>query len=507
MAAKRSHQTKYNETFFRGMGGPGPIPVGLFVVLLLVVGLYLAFAKSLPFTDPGYELKATFANAVRISDKAPVRIAGVNVGEVTGLERKGNASEVTFTVRDEGRPIHEDASVRIRPRIFLEGNFFLDVDPGSPSAPELPEAGEIPLSRTSTAVQLDEVLTALQAPQRENLQLLLEGLGTSFTYQPAPADDADQDPDVKGESAATALNQSFDTGGEAGRTTAIVNEALLGSQPDKDLQRLLISGSRASAALVSREAQLKDLVTNFNTTVGALADESENLSETIRLLSPTLGTTRRSLVSLNTALPPLRALSIATQPGIAELPETITAGLPWIEQVRPLLGDDELGGIAALLERGTPASAAAMAETVAGLPELTDFNRCVDENLIPAGNVKLEDRFGAFDFSSGQPNYREFFYSASGVAAESANFDGNGAYVRFQPGGGPLLVKSDNPGGSFGGEALFGNTIVPPLGTRPRLTGRPPFRPNFDCHRNPIPNLNGPAADAGPPSPRVVASP
>ena len=89
--------TKYNETFFRGMGGPGPLAVGLFVVLLIVVGIYLAFAKTLPFTGPGYELKATFANAVRVSDKAPVRIAGVNVGEVTGLERKGNASVVTFT--------------------------------------------------------------------------------------------------------------------------------------------------------------------------------------------------------------------------------------------------------------------------------------------------------------------------------------------------------------------------------------------------------------------------
>jgi phospholipid/cholesterol/gamma-HCH transport system substrate-binding protein len=505
MARKRSHETKYNEAFFRGLGGPGPTAVGLFVILLIVVGLYLAFTKQLPFTGPDYEVKATFANAVRISDKAPVRIAGVNVGQVTGVERQGNASVVSFTVEEEGRPIHEDAIIRIRPRIFLEGNFFLDVDPGSPSAPELPDGGAIPISRTSTAVQLDEVLTALQQPQREGLQLLLEGLGTAFTYRPTPAEDRDQDPDVHGESAATALNQSFDTGGEAGRGTAIVNEAFLGTEPDRDIERLLVSGSLVSEALVSREAQLKDLVTNFNTTVGALADESANLSETIRLLSPTLQTTRRSLVSLNSALPPLRALSIATRPGIAELPETIAAGLPWIAQARELFGADELGGIADLLERGTPDSAAAMAETVAGLPELTDFNRCVDENLIPTGNVKLQDSFGSLDFSTGQPNYREFFYSASGLAAESANFDGNGDYVRFQPGGGPFLVKSDNPNGSFGGEALFGNTIAPPLGTRPRLTGLPPFRPNVDCHSNPIPNLNGPAADAGPPSPRVVS--
>ncbi len=137
------------------------------------------------------------------------------------------------------------------------------------------------------------------------------------------------------------------------------------------------------------------------------------------------------------------------------------------------------------------------------MPELTAFNRCVDENLIPTGNIELADSFAGNDFSSGQPNYREFFYAASGVAAESANFDGNGIYVRFQPGGGPVKVKSANPGGGFDAGEMFGNTIAPPLGTRPRLTGLPPLRSDVPCFANPIPDLNGPAAAAGPPSPRA----
>jgi phospholipid/cholesterol/gamma-HCH transport system substrate-binding protein len=269
----------------------------------------------------------------------------------------------------------------------------------------------------------------------------------------------------------------------------------------------LAGGNRVAKALVSREGQLQDLITNFNTTTAALAAESDNLSETIRLLAPTLEDAQSSLVSLNAALPPTRALAIATRPGIAELPATIAAGLPWLNQARPLLSEGELGGIARFLERGTPASAEGIAETVAGLPELTDFNRCIDENLIPTGNIELEDSFGSSDFSTGQPNYREFFYVASGVAAESANYDGNGIYVRFQPGGGPFLVKSENPGGGFEADALYGNTIAPPLGTRPRLRGMPPFKPNVDCFTNQIPDLNGPAADAGPPSPSVTTAP
>ena len=41
---------------------------------------------------------------------------------------------VTMTVGKAGRPIHDDARAKIRPRIFLEGNFFVDIEPGTPGA-------------------------------------------------------------------------------------------------------------------------------------------------------------------------------------------------------------------------------------------------------------------------------------------------------------------------------------------------------------------------------------
>lgn len=509
--ARNRKNPKYNETFFRSMGGPGPTTVGVVVVLLVIAGLYLAFTKSLPWSGNGYTVEATFANAVNISKKAPVRIAGVNVGEVVSVERKGDASVVEFTVSEEGRPIHDDASAQIRPRIFLEGNFFVDLNPGSPSAPVMNSDAQIPMSRTATAVQLDELLTALQKPQRANLVALLQGLGTGLIYEPSAADDADQDPDVAGESAATALNQTFDTSADASRTSAIVNEALLGTE-DGDLAGLLVAVNRATRVLAARESQLQGLVTNFNEFTGALADESDDLSETIRLLAPTLGITRKSLVDLNTALPPTRALAIATRPGIAELPATIAAGRPWLRQARPLLSDSELGGIAELLRRGTPDTAAATRLTIQGLPQVSDFNRCIDQNLIPTGNVILQDETGqGSSFTSGQPNYREFFYSLAGLAGESANFDGNGVYVRFQPGGGPVAVSTPNPRGTGAGplpaDTMFGNTIAPPIGTRPALTGMPPIRADVRCHESTRPNLNGPAAAAGAPSPVATAAP
>ena len=70
-------------------------------------------------------------NAATLRETAPVRIAGVNVGEVTGVEAKGDAAEVTFTVDDEGQPIHDDAQIEIRPRLRNRGPDRIEIGRGS----------------------------------------------------------------------------------------------------------------------------------------------------------------------------------------------------------------------------------------------------------------------------------------------------------------------------------------------------------------------------------------
>jgi phospholipid/cholesterol/gamma-HCH transport system substrate-binding protein len=502
--ARRMGEQDYDPRLYRrGIDTRSRVLVGLFCVLAIASGVYLAFAKQIPFTGAGYELHAVFENPATVKPNSPVRIAGVNVGKVTSIERDGDLAEVTFTVDDAGRPIHSDATVEIRPRLFLEGNFFLDLRSGSPSAPELASGATLPATQTSVAVQLDQVLTALQAPERENLQELLQGFGTALTHEPTAAEDIDQDPDVQGESAAEALNDAFRYGGEAGRTAAITNEALLGTRPH-DLSALIAAQRRVFGALLSREAQLKDLITNFNVTAGALAAEQQNLSETVRLLAPTLETARPALVHLNQSLPQLRAFAIDARPGIAELPDTIAAAGPWLRQARPLLSERELGGLARLLKKATPDLALTTRLTSRFLTQLELTSRCVSQVLIPTGNVVIDDAGGAYPFAVGAPNYREFFYAAANQAGESQGFDGNGSYLRFQTGGGPVMTTAPQPGGGFENQAVFGNTIEPPLGTRPALpAAKPPVNADFPCHQNPLPDING-AAPVGPPSPQAV---
>ncbi len=475
-------------------------PIGLILVVLAIGGLIVAYTKHIPFTGHGYELKAVFRNAATLRSDAPVRIAGVTVGKVQSVERDGDDAQVTFTVGDSGQPVHSDAQVTIRPRLFLEGNFFLDLSPGSPSAPDLSSGETIPVTRTATAVQLDQVLSALQAPERYNLQRLLAAYGKALVHRPTPAEDATQDPLVQGQTAAAALNDSFNYGARAGKGTAITSEAFLGTSRH-DLSNLITAQSRVFGTLLSRESQLQDLITNFNVFTGALAAESSNLSATIAELAPTLEEAQPSLRALNASFPPLRAFAVDAKPGIEQLPATIDAGLPWIRQATALVQKSELGGTAKLLRQSAAPTAKALAAANGLLPQLTLSSRCFSGVLVPAGNTVINDRF-----STGQPNFHEFFFGLAGLAGIGSGFDGNGTYLRVNAGGGPTLVKAPNRHGGTGNSVVYGNIISPPLGTQPAYSksGAPPYKPNVPCFQNPVPNLNGPAGKSHSPDLTVV---
>lgn len=472
---------------------PSNVAIAIVFILIFTIGPYLAFTKHVPFTSYGYEVNATFANSANISKNSPVRIAGVEVGKVISTERDGDNTKVTFTVDGSGRPIHDDAYAAIRPRIFLEGNFFIELDPGSPSAPELDSGGTIPVTRTSTAVQLDEVLTALQSPVRADLSRLLEGIGTAYTNVPTPEEDKTQLPEVQGRTGAESLNDAFKYGGDAGRYSAQVTNALLGNN-EGDLARMVAGSGRTFAAFASRRDDLQGLIDNFNVFTGALATQSANLTATIGLLAPTLNITKRSLVSLNKALPPLRSYAIVLTPAVAELPDLIAASKPWLEQTRPLLSGKEAGGVAKLLAESTPGLAgAAQAGKAVALPQFNRLSLCTTQVMVPTANQTINDRF-----STGGPNYREFLYTLVNFAGAAQNFDGNGPYVRAQAGGGNRIFTENNPNGNLKIDRYHSaSTIAEPLGSQPQLQTMPPLKPDVRCDTNPVPNINGPQGQVG----------
>ena len=471
--------------------GASPVVVGVVLLALIAAGTYLGFKKDIPFTK-GYRVSAVFESSNSIRKNSPVRIAGVNVGKVQKISRYEDTdmAKVEMEIKESGLPIHKDATAKVRPRIFLEGNFFVDLSPGTPGTPTLDSGETISVSRTSSPVQLDEVLTALQDDSREDLQVVLEELGKGFAGDPA-ASDRDQDASVKGETAGESLNDTYRDAGPALRGTAIVNEAFLGTEPH-DLSGAIKGLQRVTAALGRNERVLQDFVTNFNATLAIFADEKANLRSTIRLLGDTIPTADRALASLNRSFPATRAFAREILPGVRETPATIEASFPWVRQARALMSPAELQGLARDLRPTTRNLAIATDASLRLFPQQDLFAKCVTKVILPTGDIKIADG----PFTTGSENYKSFWYTMVGLAGESQNFDGNGQYVRFQTGGGSQSFATGPS--NFTGQQSFFRPASPPIGVRPVFPGkRPPYRPDVPCHTQRIPDLN--SARSGPP--------
>jgi len=471
----------------RRRAGRSPLTVGLIALAVVLVATFLGFTKDIPFTK-GFRVQAVFESANSLRPNSPVRIAGVNVGKVKYVEPKEGTDQalVTMEIKDSGLPIHEDATAKIRPRIFLEGNFFIDLKPGSPSSPKLETGDVIKVTRTSNPVQLDEVLSALQGDTRQDLRDLLDGLAQGLNSEPSAADDRDADPSARGETAAESFNDAYEDAPAALRGAAQVNEALLGTEPERDVARLLDGTAKTTGALIRNEGQLKDLITNFNTTMAAFASEEGNLRTSIRLLAPTLTNANAALASLNAAFPPTRAFARDILPGVRESAATIDASFPWVEQSRKLFSQSELRGLAQDLSPATRDLAKVTDASLDLLPQINRTSLCARDVVLPTGDIVVRD-----EFTTGAENYKEFWWTMVGLSGESQNFDGNGSYVRFQPGGGSdtvALGDKDSPSGQ-----LIGSSPAPVLGVRPKFPGkRPPYNSSVQCHKSKIPDINGP---------------
>jgi phospholipid/cholesterol/gamma-HCH transport system substrate-binding protein len=470
------------------------LAAGVIATVVIAVAIYLAFGGPTPFAGSPYVLKAVFTSETQLHIPSPVRIAGVDVGQVVSVHRLGDGSQaavITMDIDKPGLPIHADATASIQSRIFLEGNFYVDLHPGSPNAPALAAGATLPAANTSGPVQLDRVLAALRSNTRANLETLVQGFGNALNTSPTAAQDASQDPSVRGLTAGQALNRSLKYSAGAFEASAIVNQALLGTQPH-DLSGAIQGNEEVFRALASRQGQLASLVSTFDATMRALAARQQDLSATIAALPPLLRTADRALTSLNASFGPTQRFAKAILPGIDQLDPTIGQALPWLTQATALVSPRELGGLVADLTPAVQDTASALQSAQALLSQSDALARCTVHNLVPTGNEVIRDP----PLNSGVPVYQELLQTAVGLASAGQNFDGNGRYLRSTPAGGSVPVQTSNLGAQG---PLFGNAVLPPLGTRPAWPGQaPPVNGSRACDRNAAPDLNRVTTGAGP---------
>ena len=438
--------------------GMSPFRAGVLAIVVLGLATYFGFSKANPFANP-YEFRAVFNDVNNLKPKSPVRIAGVEVGKVVKVEPvtegKG-AAEVTMELEEKGLPIKKDAELKIRPRIFLEGNFFVDVKPGSPSADELAADGVIPVTQTAAPVQWGDLLTALQSDTRTDLQTFLREYSKGLD-----------------EGGAEGFNQAVEYWEPAYRNSSLANDATLGQDADRDLQRTLKGQQQTFKALVRDERALKGLVTNFNTTAAAFASEDEALAASIPALRDTLRAADPALASLNSALPSLRAFARDALPGVRTSDETLAASLPFMTQARLLMSERELRGTARILRRTIPDVVAFNRTSVPFLREARALSACTNNVLVPFMDLEIPNpETGREAKNSDQKVRAQLQRGFPGLSGESRLSDGNNQYFHA-------------------GATAPGNRVrpgPPPDGGSMPMT----HRPDMPCEEQALPNLHAP---------------
>src|SRR3954452_13486738 len=156
-----------------------PTPARLLTMVLfalscfgLLLFLWLSFGGSVPLKPKGYRFQISFPEATQLGDYADVRTAGVSVGKVRGkkLDPAGNRTIVTIELSRRFAPLRSDAKAILRQKTLL-GETYVELTPGSPKAPFLPENGRLKNARVKGSVQLDEIFRAFDPQTRHKFRV------------------------------------------------------------------------------------------------------------------------------------------------------------------------------------------------------------------------------------------------------------------------------------------------------------------------------------------------
>ncbi|GAB3141351.1 hypothetical protein GCM10027258_23820 [Amycolatopsis stemonae] len=302
-----------------------PVWQGLAFVVLLVLAIALLFGKQSIVTAlrPGDEIAVQFARDYKLqADDSEVKVAGVPVGTVSDIDRSHPGS-VTVTVKVDSATLEKlgtEPSAAIRPTTILGGRYFVELIPGG--AHGTFDGGSIPAQRTSTPVELDEVLSAVQPRAQQGLR--------------GSVGELDQTLSAGGKDAIR--NLVHDAPGALAPTGDVLNAAL-GTRPGTDLQSLVSDVDTIANDLTHDDGQLESIVDNADTTASVLAKRSDPLARTVHELPSTLSSLRSGLTALGGSLDRLTTTAPQLRPAIQQAGPLLTKLDPVLAQARPLLAD------------------------------------------------------------------------------------------------------------------------------------------------------------------------
>jgi virulence factor Mce-like protein len=459
----------------RGRRRTHPLAIALAVILGAAAVTFYAFNQGLPFVHR-FTLYAVVRNSYNVRGGDPVRIDGVDVGQVEGVSADGNASRIAFSLDGSALPIHRDATLRIRDRLFLEGSYYLALEPGTPEAPSLGDGGTIPISRTSGPVQFYQLLSVFTQPVRQGLADSLQAFNQGFA-QPAGQ--------PLSRSGAAGLKQLAPQLAPLFNDTAVIGQALRGTGPF-DLARLLRSTASVTGTLAASSGRLAGLVVGLDRTSTALAASDGALTRSITGLDQTLVATPPALRAVDASLPAVDRLARALNPSLVQAPPILDHLTGIVGRLAAVLAPMERASLVTSLQATFQQLPNILTQLASAFPIGHELSNCFITHIIPILVQPVPDG----SLSTGGTVLQDFMHFLPGVAGASAGFDADGPFTR-------LLINAGNDTltGAFHGGVV---STAPPgggsvEGARPHWIGdlQPAdFRPDVPCSSQKLPSLS-----------------
>ncbi len=146
----------------------------------LLLFLWLAFGGPVPLKPESYRVNVNFDEASQVAIESDVRISGVSVGKVKGIELSDDGlADTTIEIDAKYAPIPSNTRAMLRQKTLL-GETYVELTPGDREAPPLPENGTLPDAQVSDAVQLDEIFRAFDEPTRAAFQAWMADAAVAF---------------------------------------------------------------------------------------------------------------------------------------------------------------------------------------------------------------------------------------------------------------------------------------------------------------------------------------
>lgn len=137
------------------------VKFAIFAVVMMIASGFLFMVLGETRTGSTKDYKAVFADASSLRAGNSVRVAGIRVGTVTGLEL-GDDRKVTVTFNaDNSIPVTAGTRAEVR-YLNLVGDRYLDLVDAPGPTQVLPAGSTIPLERTAPALDLDLLLGGLK---------------------------------------------------------------------------------------------------------------------------------------------------------------------------------------------------------------------------------------------------------------------------------------------------------------------------------------------------------